>query len=115
MVDLGLFDKPVINDRLEMAIQELDLLFNTQTTELIGNTSFGMNFLQFLWMLTPNVDALEKYIEEKIQMNTLFLRNMKHDVRIDFILLETECVYVVQISVFDSSGNKKEKQYVIKN
>ena len=65
-IDVGLFDKVVVNSYLDLALQELDILFNTRPTELLGHPTFGINFEQFLWTLTPSSDTLERYIKEKI-------------------------------------------------
>lgn len=51
-LDLALDDSIVLTDPLDAAIQELDLLLSTDTTEMLGNPSFGVNMEQFLWQLT---------------------------------------------------------------
>lgn len=114
MVDISLFEEGVLQSEFDLALQELDILFNTENTELIGHPTFGTNFLQFLWMLTPNVDLLERYIEEKIQTNTCFLRNMQYTVNVVFVNNDTENIYVVKIVLYDDSGKTKNKSFIIK-
>ena len=80
MIDIGLGNKVVIIDPLDAAVQELDILFNTTPTELIGNPNYGMNFFQFLWQTTPSTSTLEKYINDKISLEEFleWYRNPAH-------------------------------------
>ena len=48
MLDLSLDHNVLINTELEAAVQELNIIFNTETTVLIGCPTFGTNFEQFL-------------------------------------------------------------------
>ena len=66
-LDLSLDNRIMLNTKLDCAIQELDMLFNTTNTELIGKPEYGTNFEQFLWQLTPSTDELRKYIYQKIK------------------------------------------------
>ena len=65
MIDLAIDDRVIINDKLDAALQELDLLFNTENTELIGMTNFGVSLDQFLWTLTPTTESFREYINDK--------------------------------------------------
>ena len=48
MIDFGLHnDIAVINDTFQEAIQEIDILFSTHNTELLGDVNYGTNFEQF--------------------------------------------------------------------
>lgn len=113
MLDLGLFEQPFIKSKLDMAIQELDILFNTTCTELIGRPDFGTNFLQFLWVLTPNVDSLKRYIEEKIEMNTLYLREFDYYLDVTFISDVSENIYVVKFYIETDTNNVIQKTFTI--
>ena len=41
MLDLALDDRIFLNDPIDCAVQELDLILNTNCTELIGYTEYG--------------------------------------------------------------------------
>lgn len=114
MKDLGLFNTPVINNKIDLALQELDILFNTVNTELIGNPDYGINFLQFLWKLTPNCDYLEKYIRDKIQMHTLYLNEISFEMYVDFVSDITENMYVVSFHIHEDENSPIVKTYNIK-
>jgi hypothetical protein len=110
MIDLSLDYNVFINSEFDAALQELDLLFNTETTELINNTTFGTNFEQFLWQLTPATQSLKQYISEKIN-ETMFLSKFVKDIKVEVYKGEIRMIYDVQISISDDNGNKTIKKY----
>ena len=110
MLDLSLDHKILINNNFDAAIQELDILFNTETTELINCPEFGTNFEQFLWQLTPSVQSLKKYIYEKIK-ETYFLSKLNVDIDIELYKGEIRMIYDVKINISDKQGNNTTKNY----
>lgn len=115
-MDIGLFDKPIVESEFDLAVQELDILLNTQNTELIGNPRYGINFLQFLWTLQPDCDVLENYINEKIQMFTTFLRNTRFTINVSVADDIADAVYIIHIVLYrnNKDNNPVKKQYIIK-
>lgn len=116
MIDLAIDSRLLINDETDLALQELDLLFNVTNTELIGYPDFGTNFEQFLWQLSPSVDQLHKYINQKIQTDTIYLREMDVDIDISIDNSEyTNNIYVVNIDIKNpKSGETKQRIYKLK-
>ena len=82
MVDLALTANIFTESKIEEAIQELDILFNTTPTELIGDTTYGSNFLQFLWSLTPMEDSITKYIYDRIAGYTVYAASLKKEINV---------------------------------
>lgn len=110
MVDLSLDHKVLINSEFDAAIQELDIMFNTETTELINYPEFGTNFEQFLWQLTPSTHSLKKYIVEKIN-ETYFLARMDVDVDVNVYKGEIRMIYDIEIHISDKKGNNTTRKY----
>ena len=110
MTDFALDDSVFIKSNVAAALQELDILFNTEKTELIGYPTYGVNFEQFLWQLTPATSALKKYIIEKIN-DTYFLSKMNYDVEVNLYKGEIRMIYDVQIHIEDNRGNKTTRKY----
>lgn len=105
MLDFALDNRVILNDVFDCAIQELDMLFNTTNTELINKPEYGTNFEQFLWQLTPSVDHMRQYIQEKIG-STYFLSQYEVDIDIETEPGETREIYRVEIVVTDNKSNK---------
>ena len=112
MIDLALDTRIFIDTILDAAIQELDILFNTENTELIGYPQYGTNWLQFLWQLNPSPEDLQKYIYEKVS-ETFFVSQL--DLNVDISTIEDntgDLVYIVHVDISD--GNQvKSKDYKI--
>lgn len=97
MTDLALDDSVFIKTNVAAALQELDILFNTENTELIGYPTYGVNFEQFLWQLSPSPNALKTYIEEHIQEHTFFCRDFDIVINVNVIEGEYRNIYNVVI------------------
>lgn len=115
MYDISLNNNLFVTDKIEAAIQELDLLFNTEQTELIGDTEYGTNWYNYLWSLTPMVGDLKTYITSKINQ-TYFASQFIPIVEVEFKQAETNAIYYIKISLTDPNTNETvtEQQYKIK-
>lgn len=102
MLDLSLNSSIYTNDIWEAAIQEIDIIFGTTNTELIGYPKFGTNFDEFLWTLTPTTGALHEYIQKKLY-DTSFVSKLKNHIDINCkINQETyENEYEVTITLYN--------------
>ena len=98
ILDLALDNRTVLTSELDCAIQELDMLFNTVNTELIGKPEYGTNFEQFLWTLTPMTEALKEYIENKLR-RMYFVPQFSPTVEISTQDGELRDIYYVTISL----------------
>lgn len=109
MIDLAIDGRIFINNILDEALQELDMLFNTVNTELIGYPRYGTNFEQFLWQLTPSPNELKKYINDKLS-DTLYISQMERDIDIKVLDGEYRNIYYIKISVY-YNGEAKYREY----
>ena len=106
-IDFSLDNRIMLDNRLDCAIQELDMLFNTTNTELIGDTNYGTNFEQFLWQLTPSPSELKRYINEKIQQYTYYMLQYDYDINIKTELGELRDIYYVEITLTTDSDDEE--------
>ena len=112
MVDLALDSRVFIENDLDAALQEVDLILNTENTELIGYPEYGTEFETFLWSLTPTTSELEKYIKQKLSSNCLYINKFKLYVKADFLEGEYRSIYHVKIALVDEkTGNKGIREY----
>lgn len=113
MLDLSLGSDMFKTNLFDAAAQELDILFNTENTELIGDPSFGTYFDEYLWTLSPTTTALNQYIE-KIISNTVFASKLQHHVNIDNSFNDStyENVYTVTITLYNDFSSI-EKTYTL--
>lgn len=116
MYDISLNNNNLfITDRIEAAIQELDLMFNTEPTELIGDVNYGTNWYNYLWSLTPMINDLKNYIINRISQ-TYFASQFNPIVDVEFAQGIHTSIYVIKISLTDPTTNETltTQQYEIK-
>jgi len=113
MLDLALDGRVFLDTELDCALQEIDLLLNTENTELIGYPQFGTEFESFLWTLTPTTAEIEKYIKDKLDNNTFFLHNFDYYVKATYMEGEYRSIYYVKIILTkdDEVVGSREYQY----
>lgn len=110
MLDLALDDRIFLNDPIDCAVQELDIILNTNCTELIGYTDYGTNFEQFLWEMTPSVEEIKKYIITKLY-DTYFLKNYIIDIDVEILNGNVRDIYYITIKIKNPNDNEnKESQ-----
>ena len=112
MIDLAIDSRVFITSKLDEAVQELDMIFNTTNGELIGSSSFGTNFEKFLWQLNDASNMLQTYIYDKIK-DSFFLRDMLTEVNVTTMEGEMRRIYVVKISVSDGT-NTQNRTYQLR-
>ena len=111
MIDLAIDSRVFITNVVDEALQELDMIFNTENTELIGYPTYGTFFEQFLWQLTPSPEEVRRYIYEHIQ-DTYFLSQMTVDVDVRVLRGEMRAIYHVSINVSDGNfSGSREYQF----
>lgn len=58
-----LLEKPAINQDVDLILQQIDILFNTNRRELIGVPSYGTDYDQYLFNLSLSNDAIAYNIQ----------------------------------------------------
>ena len=112
MIDLAIDSRVFITSKLDEAVQELDMIFNTTNGELIGYSAFATNFEQFLWQINDASNMLQTYIYDKIK-DSFFLRDMLTEVNVTTMEGEMRRIYVVKISVSDGT-NTQNRTYQLR-
>lgn len=111
MIDLAIDGRVFIDNVLDEALQEMDILFNTYQTELIGYPDYGTNFEQFLWQLTPSPKELKRYIFEKIG-DTFYLSQLSTEIDVEVLTGEMRNIYYVKIGVtYNDETKYREYQF----
>ncbi len=112
MLDLSLDNRIFLDSELDCALQELDLILNTSNTELLGDPSYGTEMESFLWTLTPMTAELDRYLREKLLTNSYYLKKFDLDISVNFMKGEYRSVYLVSITLTDTSnGQQKTRTY----
>lgn len=112
MLDLSLQNNVFITDTMSAFLQEIDILFNTTNTEMLGYTEFGTNFEVYLWNLMPGNNELKEYVNNKLN-ETYYKKFFNVDVNVEILEGTERDIYCVQIIVH-SNNDTKTKTYIYK-
>lgn len=113
MIDLSLTNNIYINNELDEALQELDILFNTENTELIGDIDVGINMQQYLWTLTPAVTSLKEYLNSKL-MTLTYLQKFQYNLDVKYYHDDISSIYHIIIDIYLEDKQKIKKEYTFK-
>jgi hypothetical protein len=108
-LDFSLYDDVILTDEVSAALQELDMIFNTDLTEVLGETSFGSKFESFLWELSPDPSRLKTYIIDKINQ-TYYASRFPYSVT---VRLTSDTIAQVEASGGDTSVYSPDSTYVV--
>lgn len=108
-LDFSLYDDVILTDEVSAALQELDMIFNTDLTEVLGETSFGSRFESFLWELAPDQSRLKTYIIDKINQ-TYYASRFPYSVT---VRLTSDTVAQTEASGGDTSVYSPDSTYVV--
>lgn len=125
--DLSLTNEVFLDDKVDLALQELDILFNTEPTEMLGDTNYGVFLEQFLWDLNPRSSELKEYITKKIEDNTYYVKQFDYEVTVTEndgtensenivgdILYDSNATYIVTIDLYSNIPQYKRYKYSTK-
>ena len=110
MIDLAIDSRMFINSEFDEALQEIDMLLNTTSTELLGDPYYGVTLETFLWTLTPTTTELENYISEKLR-DTMFASKFGVTVKAQYYKGPYRSVYLVNITLKNGSGDTVTRKY----
>lgn len=86
MVDFTLSDDLtediIVGNELLLVLQQIDLLFNTDIYDVLGDTGYGSNYDKYLYTLGLSNEALESKIRNDINKLELFGFSVTVDVTI---------------------------------
>ena len=103
ILDLGLSSSKVfITNNLDAFVQELDILFNTNYTELIGYNSFGSNYLTFLHSLQTDTHEIIEYTKNIISNNCTSYPDVNYEVSVNVRYDDDklERIIVVEVTIY---------------
>lgn len=125
--DLSLTNEVFLDDAVDLALQELDILFNTEPTEMLGDSNYGVFLEQFLWDLNPRSSELKEYITNKIEKYTYYVKQFDYEVSVvendgtenaenivGDIVYDMNATYIVTIDLYSNTPQYNRHKYSTK-
>lgn len=113
-LDVSLDSRYILENPIDCAIQELDMILGTECTEMLGDPYFGVSMEQFLWQTTPSPSQVQSYIQDKITQYTLFCRQMKTKIDVETVEGTIRDIYLIKITIEDNIGQSKSVEWTYK-
>lgn len=101
----------IIKDNLSYVIQQIELLFDTDVYDVLGDTSYGSNYDKYLYTLGMSNYALESKILSDIKK--LDLKEYKVSVSVNIVEGTIRDIAFIDINISDDY-EVYTKTYVIK-
>lgn len=115
MIDFAISNKftddVIISNTLLLVLQQIDLLFNTEPNDVLGDNTFGSNYDRYLYTLGVSNSALETKILNDISNLDLF--GFKPSVKVTIVEGTVRDIAFIDITL---TGDYEEfnKTYIIK-
>ena len=98
MIDFDLKGAPILNNDISLVLQQIDILFDTIPTEVLGDVNYGTKYHKFLF----DLNISNEYIKHTVlsDLNSLELLGFAPNVEVhllqgtehDIVLVEIELV-----------------------
>lgn len=113
MIDFNLEnnDKQILNNDIELILQQIDLLFDTNQGEVLGDPTFGSKYDKYLWDLKLTDTELAQVVRN--DLNTLELFGFTYDVNV-LLLQGTENDIAIIKIILTRDDEQYEKLYKIR-
>lgn len=98
----------VIDDDASYVMQQIDILFDTTPTEVLGSEEFGTRYEDFLYNLSISNEGVKSQIES--DLSTLDMRGFKYDVNVQLFVGTENDIALVQINLY-KNGRSYQKNY----
>ena len=111
MIDFCLNNRnSCINKEMELIIQQIDLLYDTNPNEVLGSEHYGSNYDIYLHNLNISNEGLRQQILSDLSNIEMFGYN--YDVQVYMLRATAEDIAIINI-VISNDINKFEKTYKI--
>lgn len=113
MVDFCLYKKggnSVLNSEVDLLIQQIDILFDTTPTEVLGDENFGTRYDSYLYDTRLSADNLRRIIEADIA--EINLMGWSYNVEVHLLQGTEQDIALINI-VFSKGLESVQKTYKI--
>lgn len=112
MIDFCLTtDAPILEHDVDLVLQQIDMLFDTDYHDVLGDDLYGSDYRKFLYNLTISNAAIEDYTLNNINKN-VDLMGFTVSAEVNILLGELNDIILVTIEL-RKEGDIYEKTYKI--
>ena len=101
MVDFSLYKKSgtaTINQEVDLLLQQVDILFDTTPTEVLGDENFGTKYDSYLYDTRLSASNLKLIVED--DLSQLNLMGWNYEVEVHLLQGTEQDIAVIQITFY---------------
>ena len=111
MIDFNLdFGDATKNNEIELILQQIDILFDTNRREVLGDEEFGTEYDRYLYNLNVSNEGLAERVRSDLKSLELF--GYTPEVEVLFLQGSQQDIALINI-ILSKNNNKFEKTYRI--
>lgn len=93
--------EPQIENLLELFLQELDVIFGTETATVFGNRKVGNSLESMLWQTTFNADYMQIKLQEEVRQYCLMSEYFNWSVEVKLLRGTVKDIALVDVIIKD--------------
>jgi hypothetical protein len=98
MIDFSLTGGPILNNDIALVLQQIDILFDTIPTEVLGYEDFGTKYHKFLFDLNISNEAIKYTVLSDLQ--SLDLLGFEPEVEVHLLQGTEHDIALVEIDLY---------------
>ena len=112
MIDFSLTtDAPILEHDVDLVLQQIDMLFDTEYNDVLGDDIYGADYRKYLYNLQASNSSIRDYTYNNIASN-VDLQEFSLDVDVNILLGTQNDIILITITL-SKTGEIYEKTYNI--
>lgn len=92
-----------VNDKLEMFLQEIEMVLGTPPTTVLGRTNFGVGLQSYLHNFNVGESELKEAINQQIILNCALSGEFRYTISVEFYKVDNQDAAIIDILVEDDN------------
>jgi len=92
-----------VNDKLEMFLQEIEMVLGTPPTTVLGKSTFGVGLQTYLHNFNVGESELKQAINQQITLNCALSGEFRYSINVEFYKIGTSDSAIIDILVEDDN------------
>lgn len=105
-----------IDNLLDLFLQEIDLILETQRSSILSKRHFGADVESYLWKTQVNASQIETEIRQQIEQYSDTSKNFDYDISVDIAAGTNRDIGIIDVTIKDKISQLQlaKQQYVLR-
>lgn len=111
-IDIGLYNEnPILLNPFDIFVQEIDILFDTQPTEILGYPLCGIDWNNYVWDLNKSTQMISREVESIIYTYATYASKFRFTVGCEVLYGSKSDIILLTLDLWDSNDKQYKKTY----